>query len=88
PALGLALVTDHELFGWRRSETLTSRKMARRGSTALAGLSELTDTVMTASLGLWRLSHCEGTPIIIVALLYSLPKYLSRKKIVLACITI
>ncbi len=42
PALGLAVLTDHELFGWRRSRTAASHTRAHRGSTALASLTELT----------------------------------------------
>jgi transcription-repair coupling factor (superfamily II helicase) len=41
PDLRLGVLTDQELFGWRRSRTLGGRTMAKRGSTALASLSEL-----------------------------------------------
>ncbi|MCC7493291.1 MAG: transcription-repair coupling factor [Fimbriimonadaceae bacterium] len=41
PALQLAVLTDHEVFGWRRVRTRAGRTVAHRGSTALASLTEL-----------------------------------------------
>jgi transcription-repair coupling factor (superfamily II helicase) len=41
PTSGLCLLTDQEVFGWRRSRLLGGRSVARRGSTALASLTEL-----------------------------------------------
>ncbi|MBI2302271.1 MAG: transcription-repair coupling factor, partial [Armatimonadetes bacterium] len=41
PDVQTAVVTDHEVFGWRRARPRRSRDVATRGSTALASLTEL-----------------------------------------------
>ncbi len=41
PELGLCVLTDQELFGWRRARMLGGRSLAKRNSTALASLTEL-----------------------------------------------
>ncbi len=41
PARDLAVLTDQELFGWRRARLFGGRKLAQRNSTALASLTEL-----------------------------------------------
>ncbi len=54
PELKLVVLTDHELFGWHRHRTRATRAVARRGSTALASLSELSpgDTVVHVQHGI------------------------------------
>jgi len=54
PAMRLAVLTDHEVFGWHRARTRAGRSVARRGSTALASLSELAlgDTVVHIAYGI------------------------------------
>ncbi len=54
PSLKLGVVTDHEVFGWHRARTRAGRSVARRGSTALANLTELSpgDTVVHIYYGI------------------------------------
>jgi len=54
PNMRLAVLTDHEVFGWHRARPRAGRSVARRGSTALASLSELAigDTVVHIAYGI------------------------------------